>query len=371
VNAAQLGAFIKLFDLDGDNTVDCAEFLTQFFKIGLQAKGMMGKPDTPSRLKAFKTELKERVLNPAKARRKPQSPSRMSSFATSQLLFPKPRPKLKRVNPIKKLKRVNGGRATSKDEKLRRRFEFGKVTARLDLSTPVNPRDQDICLLSIPEFVYDMGEIRELWLSNNRLSLIPLAIRKFHHLHLLSVDGNCLTQVPKELGQMTQLRTLHLARNSLTDLPSYTSNLTNLTTLILDDNNFHHIPESIVSIRSLQKLSLARNDITSIPAGIKRLRKLRELYLDQNPNFGPDIPAILSNGLPCLAALGLAGTAVPPAVQKSLTLGINQATAIFEPLAKLDSEMRALLKQRAAKSKARRAKRVLATAQSQEAPKEE
>ena len=37
----ELGALIAYFDLDGDKEVDCAEFLTQFFKVGLAAKSLL------------------------------------------------------------------------------------------------------------------------------------------------------------------------------------------------------------------------------------------------------------------------------------------------------------------------------------------
>jgi len=35
LNPSQLGSLVAFFDLDGDGTVDCAEFLTQFFKTSL------------------------------------------------------------------------------------------------------------------------------------------------------------------------------------------------------------------------------------------------------------------------------------------------------------------------------------------------
>ena len=39
----EMGAFINFFDIDGDGTVDCPEFLTMFFKTSLQAKGILSR----------------------------------------------------------------------------------------------------------------------------------------------------------------------------------------------------------------------------------------------------------------------------------------------------------------------------------------
>ena len=218
---AQLGAFVAFFDLDGDNTVDCAEFLTQFFKLGLECKGawlymdlvginvssgflclhtyacfwhmvsgILNRPNSQANMDEYKTKLKARFAHQhVRPSSRPYTVSKHAKVVTQRKI-------VKRRNP-----------ATTKEEKIERRLEASTRTHCLDLSTSVAQQDPlYTCFLVIPDAVMSMTYLTELWLTNNKLTQVPGQLESLSCLRVLALDGNNLTQLCPELGQMTQVR---------------------------------------------------------------------------------------------------------------------------------------------------------------------
>ena len=62
-------------------------------------------------------------------------------------------------------------------------------------------------------------DIKELELSGNNLTHLPVEIGQLAYLTKLNVVFNHLTHIPVEIGQLTQLTILNLSINKLTHLP--------------------------------------------------------------------------------------------------------------------------------------------------------
>lgn len=58
----------------------------------------------------------------------------------------------------------------------------------------------------------------ELYLSDEDLTNVPLALAKLDNLTLISLSNNQLTSVPPELAQLRKLTALDLSNNQLTSL---------------------------------------------------------------------------------------------------------------------------------------------------------
>ena len=358
VNPAQLGAFVKFFDLDGDNTVDCAEFLTQFFKLGLECKGILSRPNPQRELRKYKQKLKKRFL---------EDHHRASSrpFSQSSGVRPATTPYATKSTAPPKVFRPQRNPADTAEVKVERRLDASARSHILDLSTSVTKTTElDTCFLTIPEVVFSMQHLTELWLSNNNLTEVPAQVQQLDSLQVLAIDGNELTSVCPELGQMPQLRRLLLGGNKLSELPAEVSGMTDLLELTLDRNAFTEFPLPVTNMVSLRRLSLANNALTSLPTEIRRLRRLNELRLDDNPDlalpageardFSKDWKIVFRDvfDLPVLAELGVSGC--PKVEARRAGWGIGSSVYV-EQADDLEADLYNMLKGRArARNKSRK-----------------
>ena len=94
-----------------------------------------------------------------------------------------------------------------------------------------------------------------------------------------------LTTLPPEIWNLTNLRLLWLDRNQLTTLPPEIGNLKNLEWLDLFDNQLTTLPPEIGNLTNLEGLGLINNKLTTLPPEIGKLTKLEWLGLSNNPNL--------------------------------------------------------------------------------------
>ncbi len=158
-------------------------------------------------------------------------------------------------------------------------------------------------LKDLPAEIVNLTHLTELYLWNNQLKDLPAEIGNLTHLTSLDLDNNQLEDLPAEIGNLTNLTELNLRNNQLKDLPAEIGNLTNLTVLNLDDNQLKDLPAEIRNLTNLTVLNLGDNQLEDLPAEIGNLTHLTWLSLYKNQL--KELPAEIVN-LTHLTSLSLA-----------------------------------------------------------------
>ena len=148
-------------------------------------------------------------------------------------------------------------------------------------------------LKQIPNFIFQLTNLKKLFLYNNQLEYLPAEIGNLTHLTKLDLDKNQLKDLPAEIGNLTNLTQLYLKDNQLKDLPAEIGNLTNLTQLDLGYNQLKDLPAEIGNLTKLTRLDLDNNQLEDLPAEIGNLTNLTWLFLSCN-RF-KDLPAEIGN----------------------------------------------------------------------------
>ena len=220
-------------------------------------------------------------------------------------------------------------------------------------------------LMALPQALWQLEELEELYLSGNQLCEIPDSIAQLVNLKILDLDDNPieavsdaiaqlinletlfldnhqLKRLPDSISQLKNLREISLNNSGLTTIPEWISELTNLTGLYLQENQITVIPDSLAQLSNLTKLSLGGNQITVIPDSLAQLSNLTELDLGGNQiTVIPDSLTQLSN-LTELSLVGNQITVIPDSLAQlsnltELYLGGNQITVIPDSLAQLSN----------------------------------
>jgi internalin A len=157
-------------------------------------------------------------------------------------------------------------------------------------------------LVALPDWFGSLAGLTVLYLDENWLLGLPDSIGNLTAMSRLSLTGNQLTSLPDSIGALGSLTTLNLAGNQLTSLPDSIGALGSLTTLNLAGNQLTSLPDSIGALGSLTTLNLAGNQLTSLPIQLAHLLiKGLHINLDGNPLEDP-LPELLSRGVDALAA---------------------------------------------------------------------
>ncbi len=157
-------------------------------------------------------------------------------------------------------------------------------------------------LKEFPLEIFNLTNLVELNISNNKIERIPPQIAKLTNLTVLDLWNNQIEEIPPEIASLTKLTRLRLWNNQIEEIPPEISQLTNLIDLGLSDNQIRKIPAAIGSLTNLEKLGLWNNQIEEICLGIGKLTNLTELYLWSNQI--EEIPVEIAN-LTNLTSLGI------------------------------------------------------------------
>jgi len=193
------------------------------------------------------------------------------------------------------------------------RIKVAKKTNVLDLSNTKDTHSSPLQLQQIPGKAISTFKMRkasakglkQLWLTNNRISEVSSELRLIKSLQVLCLSGNRLRKIPVFFGGLKRLRKLYLKHNEISDVPEQLQNLSHLEELLLDHNKLDAISLSLTHLRSLRRLGLSHNKIRHVPSEIRRLQNLVDLDLDHN-SIGPSLPLNLSRLSSSLKILGVA-----------------------------------------------------------------
>ncbi len=139
-------------------------------------------------------------------------------------------------------------------------------------------------------------QLKELNLSDGRLTIIPAGVFKLKQLEVLNLSRNQLTAVPDAIAQLRNLTSLNLSSNQLKVVPDTIGQLHKLLSLELRNNQLTAVSEAIGQLHNLRSLSLSYNKLTVIPSAFGKLKKLPVLYLTGNPIEVPP-PEVVEKGI--------------------------------------------------------------------------
>jgi len=135
---------------------------------------------------------------------------------------------------------------------------------------------------TFPPHIQLFSNLKELILSDNKITSVPESIGDLKKLKKLSIYTNEITSIPKSIGDLTKLESFVFDENKITSIPKSIGNLKNLTSLEFNETLITSIPESIGDLKNLKRLFCYGNKITSIPESIGDLTKLEILNISTN-----------------------------------------------------------------------------------------
>lgn len=153
-----------------------------------------------------------------------------------------------------------------------------------------------LSLTELPPELFELTELRVLWLSDNQLTHLPPEIGALTNMVRLRLNKNQLAALPPEFGALTELRELWLHDNQLAALPDTFWQLIQLRTLVLSGNCLTELPATIAQLRELRVLGLGEwihlrnryynsatgNQLRSVPRELGQLSNLQVLNLSGN-----------------------------------------------------------------------------------------
>uniref|UniRef100_A0A182NLW7 E3 ubiquitin-protein ligase LRSAM1 n=1 Tax=Anopheles dirus TaxID=7168 RepID=A0A182NLW7_9DIPT len=102
-------------------------------------------------------------------------------------------------------------------------------------------------LKKLPEDIYKLENLRELFLMNNALEKLPVTIGRLKKLELLNLSANNLASV-EQIAFMTNLRVLDISGNvRLSQLPNQLATCDNLVDIVLDPAHIVNPPADVVA----------------------------------------------------------------------------------------------------------------------------
>jgi len=319
VNQRELGALVTYFDVKSKGAVNCNQFLQSFVQIRVASEPFKGTKDEEEKLQEYHSKLKDsyrlriqRQLecgDDGKAIKPWTSSSILNakggggraSLSVSKSLVKKKKKKLFPKSPIDKIKlRIAVGKVLgrvdlstkilwpekncdkTKNSRLNQIINRLDLNSHLDIVHDASTIHADFLLEEIPEEIFKLSNITELWLCQNNITSIPPQIADLKGLTTLSLTHNGLETIPPEVCLLENLQRFFLSGNNISVLPDSFGRLRQLLQLELAHNEIYIFPQSICSLFNLESLDLSQNKIKRVPDELKNLRKLTKLNLDHN-----------------------------------------------------------------------------------------
>uniref|UniRef100_UPI00358F6512 volume-regulated anion channel subunit LRRC8C-like n=1 Tax=Myxine glutinosa TaxID=7769 RepID=UPI00358F6512 len=164
-----------------------------------------------------------------------------------------------------------------------------------------------------------LRKLTSLKLWNNHIASIPEHVRRLQQLERLYLSRNRITVLPSQLFLCSKLRVLDLAHNEIRTVPPEVGVLQNLIHLSLTGNKLEILPDEVFFCRRLKTLRLGGNGLTTLSAKVMQLSQLSLLELRGNPLEA------LPKELACCASLRRAGLLVENEIYETLPHEVRSA----------------------------------------------
>ncbi|KAH9514822.1 hypothetical protein Btru_023724 [Bulinus truncatus] len=137
-------------------------------------------------------------------------------------------------------------------------------------------------LATIPEALFSLEDLEELYLNDNFFTEIPEGVCGLVKLTSLCVKRNSLLRLSPELYKLRYLENLDLSDNFLDNIPADIKKFKRLQVLVLSNNSLTELPEEVCVLEQLYYLGLANNKLAKLPESIYCLHNLRTLDVSNN-----------------------------------------------------------------------------------------
>lgn len=113
----------------------------------------------------------------------------------------------------------------------------------------------------LPQEVMQFSNLRELYLSKNKLDSLPTNFF-FEGLRILDLSKNKFKIFPADICKNESLRNLFMGKNKMSEIPECIGNLHDLIILDIWFNPIDDLPESMTKLRNLRSLDLSGLNFT-------------------------------------------------------------------------------------------------------------
>lgn len=206
-------------------------------------------------------------------------------------------------------------KSTKVDDMIKTLNKFGMVKDLIPILKDMKVKDLDLSgvIGKNSEFeletLGDVVTLEKLIIRDCELERIPESIRLLNNLKELRLSGNKITAIPVWINELKNLRILNVMKN-LIEEPFDVSGLTNLEDIHIGFNKkMHSLPTGLKNLKMLQSIDASLCDITSIGVEVLECKGLIQLNVTRNKNL-KDIPDKIVS-LPSLLFLGLDETNIP------------------------------------------------------------
>lgn len=167
--------------------------------------------------------------------------------------------------------------------KIKKAIDVAKKLKKLDLA--------DMGLTEIPPEVWELTDLKIMWLQGNNLTEIPSDISKLEQLNQIRLFDNQITSLPAELGLLSNLSVFWAQNNLITEIPEELGNCTLLSVLSLSENKITKLPFSLGQCTSLRELMIEHCPLEVPPQWVQdkgmreTIKYLRRLFVAQKDHI--------------------------------------------------------------------------------------
>ncbi|KAG9461550.1 volume-regulated anion channel subunit LRRC8D [Eleutherodactylus coqui] len=152
-------------------------------------------------------------------------------------------------------------------------------------------------IVNIPQSISQVKNLESLYLSNNKLETLPVALFHLQKLRHLDVSYNCISVIPLEVGLLQNLQYLYVTGNKVDILPKTLFKCIKLRTLCLGQNCITSLPEKIGHLVQLTHLELKGNCLDRLPSQIMQCRLLKKSGLVVEDHLFDALPSEVKEAL--------------------------------------------------------------------------
>ncbi|MDB5268516.1 MAG: cytoplasmic rane protein [Hymenobacter sp.] len=140
----------------------------------------------------------------------------------------------------------------------------------------------DSKISDVPVQIAALKGLEELWLDDNNFSVVPNSVRLLKNLKYVSFFNNNISKLNLRKGDFPNLNQINLCYNKFNIFPTELSMLPQLKRIVIWGDSMTIVPKSIKKLRNIEEINMEINYVSSFPKSISKLKHLKNLTAQQN-----------------------------------------------------------------------------------------